>query len=102
MQKTKLETYVDVLKILAQNNLLKTSNVADALNISSNELEKYFAFLFKLSLIEERKLSNSKCVYLITQRGIRVLKHFKELKQELPIIGDSEYKGAPTSFSWVN
>jgi predicted transcriptional regulator len=86
MRKTKFETYVGVLKILAQNDSLKTSNVAGELKISACELEKYFAFLLKLSLIEERKLSNNKVVYLITQRGIRVLEHFKELKQELPII----------------
>jgi predicted transcriptional regulator len=87
MRKTKLETYVGILKILAQNDSLETSNVTNDLKISSSELEKYFAFLFKLNLIEERKLSNIKCVYSITQRGIRVLEHFKELKQELPIIG---------------
>jgi predicted transcriptional regulator len=40
----------------------------------------------KLSLIEEQKLSHKEGAYVITQRGIRVLKHFKELKQELPII----------------
>jgi predicted transcriptional regulator len=87
MQKTKLEMYVGVLKILAQNDSFKTINVADELKISTSELEKYFEFLLKLSLVEERKLSNNKVVYSITQRGIKVLKHFKELKQELPITG---------------
>jgi predicted transcriptional regulator len=86
MQKTKLEMYVGVLKILAQNDSVKTTNVADSLNVRTHELKIYLAFLLKQDLVEERKLSNNGVVYLITQRGRKVLRYFKELKQELPII----------------
>lgn len=88
MRKTKLEMYVGVLKILAQNDSVKTSNVADELNISTDELKRYLSFLLKQCLIDEQKLNNNRVVYSITQRGIRVLKYFKELKQELPTIRD--------------
>ena len=84
MRKTKLEMYVGVLKILAQNDLAKTCNVADELNISTDDLKKYLVFLLKQGFIYEQKLSNN-VVYLITKRGNRVLKYFNELKQELPI-----------------
>jgi predicted transcriptional regulator len=88
MRKTKLEIYVGVLKILAQNDSVKTSNVADELNISTDELKIYLDFLLKQYLVDEQKLSYNRVVYSITQRGIRVLKYFKELKQELPINRD--------------
>jgi predicted transcriptional regulator len=87
MRKTKLEMYVGFLKILAQNDSVKTTNVADSLSVKTHELKIYLAFLLKQGLVEELKLSNNRVVYLITQRGRRVLKYFRELKQELPIIG---------------
>ena len=87
MQKTKLEMYVGVLKILDQNDSVKTTNVADSLNLRTYDLKIYLVFLLKQGLVEERKLSNYRVVYLVTQRGRRVLKYFKKLKQELPIIG---------------
>jgi len=49
--------------------------------------ENILSISFEAGLVEERKLSNYRVVYLITQRGRRVLKYFKKLKQELPIIG---------------
>lgn len=85
MRKTKLEMYVGALKIIAQNPSVKTCNVTNELNISTDELKKYLGFLLKQGFIDEQKLSNNRVVYVITQRGIRVLKYFNELKQELPI-----------------
>ncbi len=86
MWKTKLEMYIGVLKVLAQNVSVKTTDVADSLNVRTCELKKCLTFLLKQGLVEERKLSDNGVVYLITQRGRRVLKYFKELKQELPIV----------------
>ncbi len=85
MPKTKLEMYIGVLRILAQNDSLKINNVADELKISNDELKIYLGFLLKQCLVDEQKLSDKRVVYLITHRGIIVLKYFKELKQERPI-----------------
>jgi len=40
----------------------------------------------KQNLVEERTVGKSRVVYAITQRGITVLKYFRELKQVLPIV----------------
>jgi len=102
MPKTKLEIYVDLLKILVQNDSLKKTNVEDARK-SSNELKMCLVFLVKEGFVDERKVSHNRMVYLITNRGIRVLKHFKELKPELPIIGGkSDYQRALTPSDLVN
>ncbi len=84
MHKTKLEIYIDALKIIAKNDSLKTSNVSEELKISSSEGKKCLSFLLNQSLIDKRKLSNNRVVYSIAQRGIKVLIHFNEQKQ-LPI-----------------
>jgi predicted transcriptional regulator len=92
MQKTKLEIYVCILKIINQNGSFETGHVVDALNISTNELNSYLAFLLKQGFVEESKVENDRLVFLITHRGIRVLEHFKELKQKLPTIGTYDHK----------
>jgi len=88
MQKTKLEMYIRVLKIVYQNGSFETGHIEDSLNINTNDLKSYLAFLLKQGFIDESKVRNNRMVFLITHRGIRVLEHFKELKQELPIIRD--------------
>jgi len=42
-------------------------------------------FLIKQDLVEERTVGEKRVVYVITQRGITVIKAFRELKQVLPI-----------------
>jgi DNA-binding PadR family transcriptional regulator len=46
----------------------------------------------KQNLVEERTIGKRRVVYAITQRGITVLKHFKELKQVLPIVEEARNK----------
>jgi DNA-binding PadR family transcriptional regulator len=43
----------------------------------------------KQGLVEERMVGKSRLVYAVTQRGITVLKYFKELKQVLPIVEEA-------------
>jgi predicted transcriptional regulator len=55
-------------------------------NVNCSVLKQYLAFLMKQNLVEERTIGKSRVVYAITQRGITVLKYFRELKQVLPIV----------------
>lgn len=85
MGRTKLEMYIGILKTLAQNGSLETSNVAYETKISYNELKKHLSFLLTQGLVDEQKVDKQRMVYSITQQGITVLKYFKELKQVAPI-----------------
>ena len=85
MGRTKLEMYIGILKTLAQNGSLQTSNVAYEAKISYNELKKYLSFLLTQGLVDEQKVDKRRMVYSITRRGITVLKYLKELKQVAPI-----------------
>jgi predicted transcriptional regulator len=54
-------------------------------NVNCSVLKEYMDFLIKQGLVEERTIGKRRVVYAITQRGITVLKYFRELKQVLPI-----------------
>jgi predicted transcriptional regulator len=63
-------------------------------NVNCSVLKEYLAFLIKQGLIEERTVMKQRLVYAVTQRGITVLKYFKELKQVLPIVEEARNQAA--------
>jgi predicted transcriptional regulator len=89
VRRSKLETYVDILSVLAQRGPLKLTHVMYKANVNCSVLKEYLDFLIKQSLVEERTVGKRRVVFAITQRGITVLKYFKELKQVLPIVEES-------------
>jgi len=86
MRRSKLEMYIDILKVLAHRGPLKLTHIMYKANVNCSVLKQYLDFLIKQNLVEERTAGKRRVVYAITQRGIIVLKHFRELKQVLPII----------------
>ncbi len=89
MRRSKLEMYVDVLSVLAHRGPLKLTHVMYKANVNCNVLKEYMDFLLKQGLVEERIVSKERVVFAITQRGITVLKYFRELKQALPIVEET-------------
>jgi len=89
MRRSKLEMYVDILKVLAHRGPLKLTHIMYKANVNCNVLREYLDFLLKQNLVEERKLGKSRTVFAITQKGITVLRNFRELKQMLPIIEET-------------
>jgi predicted transcriptional regulator len=86
MRRSKLEMYIDILKVLAHRGPLKLTHIMYKANVNCSVLKEYLDFLIKQSLVEERTVGKRRVVYAITQRGITVLKYFRELKQILPIV----------------
>jgi predicted transcriptional regulator len=66
-------------------------------NVNCSVLKEYLNFLIKQGLVEERTIGKRRVVYGITQRGITVLKYFRELKQVLPIIEEARNR-VPTPY----
>jgi predicted transcriptional regulator len=85
MRRSKIEMYLDILKILAHRGPLKLTHVMYKANVNCKMLKEYLDFLIKQGLVEEKILRRQKIVYSITQRGVTVLKQFRELKDVLPI-----------------
>ena len=93
MRRSKLEIHVDILKVLARHGPLKLTHVMYKANVNCSVLKQYLDFLIQHNLIEERTPSNkrhtTRVVYGITERGITVLKHFRELNSALQIIEET-------------
>ena len=94
MRRFKLEMYVDILAVLAHKGPLKLTHVMYKANVNCNVLKEYLDFLIKQGLVEERTVRKQRLVYAVTQRGITVLKYFKELKQVLPIVEEARNQEA--------
>lgn len=89
MRRSKLEMYVDILKVLAHRGPSKLTHIMYKANVNCSVLREYLDFLIKQNLVEERNVGKSRTVFAITQRGITVLKYFRELQQILPIIEET-------------
>ena len=89
MRRSKLEMYVDILKVLVHLGPLKLTHVMYKANLNCSVLREYLDFLIRQSLVEERTVGKNRSVFAITQRGTIVLKYFKELEQVLPIIEEA-------------
>ncbi len=89
MRRSKLEMYIAILKVLARRGPLKLTHIMYKANVNCSVLKGYLEFLIKQGLVEERIAGKRRIVYAVTQRGITVLKYFRELKQVLPIVEES-------------
>ena len=89
VRRSKLEMYVDILSVLAHRGPLKLTHVMYKANVNCSVLKEYLDFLMKQGLVEERTVGKRRVVYAVSQRGITVLKYFKELKQVLPIVEEA-------------
>lgn len=85
MKRSKLETHVKILKVLAQKSPLKLTHIMYKANVNYNVLKEYLNFLTKKGVVEERVIDGNRMVYSITQQGVTVLKYVRELNQVLPI-----------------
>ena len=89
MRRSKLEMYVDILKVLARSGPLKLTHIMYKANVNCSVLKEYLDFLIAQNLVEEKTVGKKRIVYAITARGITVLKYFRELKSVLPIIEEA-------------
>jgi predicted transcriptional regulator len=94
LRRSKLETYMDILRVLAHGPL-KLTHIMYKANVNCSALKKYMNFLIKQGLVEERTAGKDTRVYLITQRGITVIRAFRELKQALPVTEEENGNKVP-------
>jgi predicted transcriptional regulator len=89
MRRSKLETYIAILSVLANKGPLKLTHIMYKANVNCSVLNENLDFLIKQKLIEERIVGKARTVFAVTQRGITVLRYFKELTKALPIIEET-------------
>ena len=89
MRRSKLEMYLDILRVLSQKGPLKLTHIMYKANVNCRVLKEYLDFLLSQGLVEERIVGKSMVVYANTPKGTTVLKCFRELNKALPIIEEN-------------
>ncbi len=93
MRRSKMEMYIDILKVLAQNGPLKLTHVMYKANVNCSVLKEYLDFLIKQNLIEEqvtpKKRNKTKIRYAITERGKTVIRYFNQVNRALQITSEA-------------
>jgi predicted transcriptional regulator len=84
LRRSKLEVYVDILKVLSQRPL-RLTRIMQKVNLNYNVLIECIDFLLKQKLVEKRKLSESRVFFEINPEGIAVLKYFRQLEKAFSI-----------------
>ncbi|HEX7483128.1 MAG TPA: winged helix-turn-helix domain-containing protein [Candidatus Bathyarchaeia archaeon] len=92
MRRSKLEMYIDILNALAHKGPLKLTHIMYKANVNCSLLKESLEFLIKQGLVEKRTIKKERMVFAVTQRGINVLKYFRELTLALPFIEDPNDK----------
>jgi len=90
MRRSKLEMYIDILKVLAQKGPLKLTHIMYKANVNCSVLKEYLDFLIEQGLVEEKTVGKKRIVYAASEKGLRVLKYFRELKVMLPVIEEGQ------------
>ena len=90
MRRSKMEIHLDILKTLAQKGPLKLTHIMYKANVNCSVLKEYLDFLTQQKLVEEKALRKERIVYEITEKGLTVLKYFRELQIMLPVLEEDK------------
>jgi predicted transcriptional regulator len=89
MRRSKMEMYIDILKVMARNGPLKLTHVMYKANVNCRVLKEQLDFLLKQNLIEEqiiiKRRNKKKIRYAITERGRIIIKYFNEVDVALQL-----------------
>ncbi|MEJ2272631.1 MAG: winged helix-turn-helix domain-containing protein [Candidatus Bathyarchaeota archaeon] len=61
-------------------------------NVNCSVLKEYLDFLINEELIKEKTLKKERIVYELTEKGLKVIKYFRELQTMLPIDEENKQK----------
>lgn len=91
MRRSKLETYVDILQILVSRQPMKLTQLMQKIAISQSALKQHLDFLIQQNLVEEQNMGKEDVFYVITERGLRVLRVVVPIIEEVNRIPASPY-----------
>jgi predicted transcriptional regulator len=88
MRRSKLDTYVNILMVLASGKPLKLTHIMQKANLNSNKLKDTLETLIGLGMAEKRLQMEKHSLfafYGITQKGLTSLRYFTYPKPVLPL-----------------
>ena len=81
MKKSRLELYVDILKVLNQHCSPNQINLLNEFKINSNALDQCMDFLLKQNLVTKTN-NGQQVVYQNTEKAKNILRYFNELDNQ--------------------
>jgi predicted transcriptional regulator len=81
---SKLERYVEILKVLDQKGPLELSHIEHEANLACIALQRCLDFLMKQGLVQERMVKKNHNVYVNTGRGTKVIEFFTQNVKKMP------------------
>lgn len=89
-RRSKLEMHIDVLRVLARHGPLKLTHIMYKASVACSVLKPYLDLLIQHNLVKEQLLhARKRVVYTITEKGLTVLKYFREIDSALQITEDT-------------
>jgi len=72
--RSKLEVNLDIMKILASQGPMALAQLVDKVDLGQSVLKQHLDFLTQQILVEEQNLGKDEIFYVVTERGLKVLK----------------------------
>ena len=82
--------HLDILMTLAKKGPLKLTHIMYKANVNCSVLKEYLDFLIQQELVAEKTIKKERIVYTITEKGLTVLKYFRELQIMIPVFDDNK------------
>jgi len=73
--------YMDILKVIAHRGSVKLTHIMYKANLNYIVLQSSMLFLMNQGMIEEKNVEKQRTAYTITDRGITVLRYFREIEK---------------------
>ena len=93
MRRSKMEMYIDIVKVMAQHGPMKLTHIMYKANVNCSVLKGTLDFLIEQNLVEEqitvKKRNKTKVRYAVTEKGRVVLKYFSKVDEALQLTEDS-------------
>jgi len=74
VHRSKLKMSIDILCSLASNGPMKLTQLMTKVELNKTLLRQYLRLLKKRNLVEKQNLGENKTFYVVTERGLQVLK----------------------------
>lgn len=74
MQRSKLKICMDILCTLASNGPMKLTQLTTKVELNKTRLRQHLRLLKNRGLVERQKLGEKEIFYVVTERGLKVLK----------------------------
>ena len=84
MRRSKLEMYIDILKVLAHRGPLKLTHIMYKAKLSYAQLNEYIPLLVQKCFLENttiRHKKGEKRAFRTTQKGIRFVENFESIRK---------------------